>query len=100
MRLKAAILSSSGHCEKIYFPSLLSSCGFLMIYYDSVRDRLGSKNSKLFCGCPAFVSDHVQISVFMDTCECGSRLKQDRARFARAESSLGAFNCKSFFYGI
>lgn len=32
-----------------------------MIYYGSVCDRLGSKDSKLLCGCPAFISDHVHI---------------------------------------
>ena len=77
-----------------------------MIYdWGSVCDHLGSKNCKLLCTCLAFICDHMQITIFMDRCKCGSRLKEDRAhsggpRFASAERSLCAFNCKSFFYGI
>lgn len=60
--------------------ALLTGHGFLMIYdRGSVCDHLGSKNCKLLCGCPTFISVHVPISISMDMCKCGTRLKQDRA---------------------
>lgn len=60
--------------------ALLTGHGFLMIYdRGSVCDHLGSKNCKLLCGCLTFISVHVPISISMDMCKCGTRLKQNRA---------------------